>query len=256
MPLFHKQQNHSQLLTSLIIALTFTTPLESKYVQTVIAGCSTNTRFYLSHLKKTGYVEDRQGLLHLSEKARLKIESLPFEITPNPRGVRKSGTHELLLIRTLFLCLLHLDLQNITQVQKEKPNNRGQIPDLSIITKDYTLYIEVDTGSQPIKTIETKIQSYNLTGKDQKTVIYFTDSWSHFNYFKQKDYPQFICLQSPTIIEDILKLKPDKHYPISSKYVDNPLYYRIAPNVLVRKDLIPDELERKRQEFIKKFNKK
>lgn len=256
MLLFQPQQNPPQLLNSLLIALSFSAPLESRDVQEVIEGYTANTRFYLSNLKKSGYLKNRDGLLHLSAKARKRTEAAPFEMIFNRRGGIKLRNHEILLVRTLFLCLQHLDHQHIEFIRKEKPDDGGLIPDLRIVTQTNNLYIEIDTGTQPLKVIENKLRKYQITGREEKTVIYFTNSKKHFDYFKQNSYAHFIFLRSPTLTGDILKLQSSKSNSNKSKNIPSSRYYKIAPNVFLRKDLIPDEVTRLRQEYMKKFYEK
>lgn len=252
--IFQSPKNNSLLLNSLLTALSFTPPLDSREFQAIIKGYTPNTRFYLSSLKRRGYVNDKNGLLYLSNKANRLVASLPFATVANSRGGIKLRNHNLLLIRTLFLCLQHLEHQQIELIEREKPKDKALIPDLTITTETDTLYIEIDTGSEAVKMIERKIRSYHLlSGEREGTVIYFTNFLNTFNHFKDNSYSQFILLKSPTLTQDILKLKYSKNSSTNQnppkEIKDN--HFPTASNVKLSKDFLAEEADRKRQEIVK-----
>lgn len=204
MPLFQKQNNRRQVLQSLLIALSFTNSLESKHIKSAVDGFVHNARFYVSNQKTRGYLKKQGDLLVLTPKAKRLVQSLPIELISNKRGGSKQISHETALIRSLFLCLLHLNFKDIKQIKKQKRDS-PYIPDLTIITETDNIFIEIDTGSQPIKTLQSKIKGFKAVVKEG-TLIYFTNSAKTFDHFSQTLDVQFIYLQSPTLSQDIQKL--------------------------------------------------
>lgn len=240
--LFEKQPDRNHLLESFLIALSFTTQLESKYVKSIIQGFVHLERIYISNLKIRGWLREQNELLTLAPKAKRLVQLVSFEINANKKP-SKQTMHEILLVRSLFIILLHLNFKQIRQIKKQKLEENGYIPDLIVTTQNHILYIEVDTGSEPISTIETKINDVcNL--KPQVTLIYFTKQKSTYNHFAHKlSNVQFIYLLSPTISQDILKLTSNVNatsQPTSSligldtKFDPSVLgKYKVAPNVFI-----------------------
>ena len=222
--LFQKQDNRRQVLESLLIALSFTSPLEPKHIKSIFSGFVYNKRFYISDQKKRRYLKKKDDLLSLTTKAKRRIHSHPIELIANRSGGDKKIGHEVALVRSLFLILLHLDFRDIKQIKKQKRNHSPYTPDLTIITESDTLLIEVDTGSQPIKTLETKIKGYQAVDK-VTTLIYFTNSARTYSHFTQNQSVQFIHLQSPTLSEDLQKLT-----------TKNPKMWATKPPILSSKD--------------------
>ncbi len=231
-PLFQKQEDRKHILESLLIALSFTSTLESKYVQSVVSGFVGNEQFYVNNQRIRGWFNKQGNLLLLTEKAKRLVQLSPFEIIVNRREVNRLTNHEVQLVRSLFLCLLHLDFAHIKQIKKQKvSDNSPYIPDLSIVTKTDTLLIEVDTGSQPFKTLETKIRgykAYNMAG----TLIYFTDSTTD-SHFSQSQGVQFINLKSPTLADDLQKLSSTSRQAINTTLstTQNPVLQALNSNL-------------------------
>lgn len=202
--LFQRQQNKSQLQISLLAALHFTQALEADHVQAIIKNCTANPYFYISALKKRGWLEEKNALLHLTGKAKSLVARLPFALNASVKAESKNHVHEFLLIRVLVLCLYHLQLGEVLQIDKQKSQSQGHIPDLTIITKTQRYFIEIDTGSQAVKTLSDKIGRYQSGAVG--TVIYFTNSLTTFKHFSQHDSVQFIYLNSPSLLADIQRL--------------------------------------------------
>jgi hypothetical protein len=204
-PLFQKQQDHKHILQALLIALSFTSPLQPRYIQSIVNGFVHNSQFYVSNQKIRGWLNKQDRVMYLSEKATEMVQSCPFERIVNKKEVAKFIDHETLLVRSLFLCLLHLNFADIKQIRKQKYYESRYIPDLTIITKTSTLFIEVDTGNQPVQTLESKIRGFQAHSQEA-TLIYFTDSDKTYSYFAQSPGVQFIYLSSTTLSQDIEKL--------------------------------------------------
>jgi hypothetical protein len=203
--LFHKQSDQRHLLQSLLIALNFTSALESKYAQNAVKGFVYNKHFYINNQQIRGWLKKQGDLLYLSEKAKRLVQESDIDLITNKTGGDIKISHEALLVRSLFLCLLHLDFSDIVQIKKQKYYEGRYIPDLTIITRTDTIFIEVDTGKQPLKTLESKIRGLQVTNSEA-TLIYFTSSDKHYSHFSQNRAVQFIYLDSPTLAEDILQL--------------------------------------------------
>jgi hypothetical protein len=203
--LFQKQSDQRHLLQSLLIALNFTSALESKYAQNAVNGFVYNKYFYINNQRIRGWLKKQGDLLYLSEKAKRLVQESDIDLITNKTGGDIKITHEALLVRSLFLCLLHLDFSNIVQIKKQKYYEGRFIPDLTIITKTDTIFIEVDTGKQPVKTLESKIRGLQAQNPEA-TLIYFTSSDKHYSHFRLNPDVQFIYLDSPTLAQDILQL--------------------------------------------------
>jgi hypothetical protein len=205
--IFQKQISPKEhILESLLITLSLTCPLDSRHVKSIIHGFVSNERFYVSNQKSRGWLQKRDYLLTLTTQARERINSTRLNILSNRvRGDTKLR-HEILLARTLFTCLMHLDFKDIRQIKKQKQIRYSDyIPDLTFITNMGTFFVEADTGTERVQRLEAKIQGFqeqNITD----TLIFFTASDTNYNYFKQQNRVQFIHLHSPTLSWDVQKL--------------------------------------------------
>lgn len=253
MYLFKRQPDSSQLLASLLTTLGLTRAVKGQDIHQIIKGHSRNSYFYLSSLKKRKYLILRENNLYLSKKGRDLVERLPFSILKTLKKGNKLQRHELLTARVLFACLQHLDHHNIELIKKEKSNHKGLIPDLNIITKTDNIFIEIDTGTEPIQTIKSKIKAYELNGED-KSVVFFTTSLRLFNHFQDNPAVQFVLLQSPNLSGDILKLKPGKPKLDTPQKADRSTSNNSISNVKLKSNFFPDDLEEKRKEMRKLFN--
>jgi hypothetical protein len=254
MALFQPQTDRRHILESFLIALSFASPFEPKDAQSVVSGFVHNEQFYVSNQKVRGWLYKQNGLLFLSEKAKQLVKSRPFEIVVNKKEVNRLIQHEVLVVRSLFLCLLHLNFTDIKQIKKQKYYENLYIPDLTIITKTNTLFIEVDTGNQPIKTLEAKISGFQASKRGEATLIYFTNSDKNYSHFTCNPNVQFVYLPSSTLLQDMQNLiaanisnvalyslpnstdagldldKETNLFPYSSS---QKALYKVAPNVLV-----------------------
>lgn len=204
--LFQTQQRRGQVLESLLIALSFTGPLESKHIKSIITGFVQNERFYLSNQKTRGYLKKQEDLFKPTSRATRLVRSSAIELVTNRVGGDKKLKHEVLLVRSLFVCLLHLELKHIKRIAKQKRSFSGYIPDLTIEAQTFTLLLEVDTGTQSISSIQTKIKNYHFRHQ-QGTLIYFTTSLKTYLHFQCNYFAQFIYLDSPTLEQDLKGIK-------------------------------------------------
>jgi hypothetical protein len=203
---FQKQTNFFHTIQSILIALSFTTSLENRDLRDIVRGLVTNDSLYISNLKIREYLQQKERYLSLTTKARHVVSKIPVEMIRNKTGGDTKIHHEIQLARTLFACLLHLNFQEIWHIKKQKAGEGQYFHDLTIAANNYTLLLEVDTGTQPIKTLEAKIQGFQ-EANNQETLIYFTSSIDTYNRCKNKHSGvQFAYLQSPTLSEDILQL--------------------------------------------------
>lgn len=205
MPIFAKQSKYSQLLNSLLITLHLTRAFKPKSVRSIIHGCTTNSYAYLEKLRQRGYLRTKNELMYLTAKAKGIVTGQQFAIISQRKNGSKQKFHELMLARSLFLCLLNLDHRTIELIKKQKQHESGLIPDALITTRNRDIFLEIDTGSEGIQTINNKIEAYQMHGKE-KTVIYFTNLSKNFNHFRHHPTTHFLYLQSSTILEDILTL--------------------------------------------------
>lgn len=208
MSIFQPRPKNSLIINHFLTALSFTSNLESKDIQSILKGYTSTPRFYISSIHRRGYLKkNEEGVWYLTSKAKRRIGSMPFAMDS---GRQTSGQrfHEILLIRSLFLCLLHLDDTKIEVIYRQRRNQNNQIPDITIVTETKTLYIEVDTGKQTVKTLQNKIKKYELLNNNhnsQVTVIYFTNSPNTFNEFQNSNL-NFVFLKSPNLTQDLLSI--------------------------------------------------
>lgn len=106
------------------------------------------------------------------------------------------------------------------QIRKQKYYEARFIPDLTIDTTTDTIFIEVDTGKQPVKTLESKIRGLQRANS-QATLIYFTNSDKNYSHFCQNCDVQFIYFDSPTLAQDILQLFSTNQASTSLSAVQN-----------------------------------
>jgi hypothetical protein len=207
-PILRRQTGKNHTLQSLLLALSFTSPLQTVYVQSIVAGFVQNVQFYIGIQKFRGWLAKQDGLILLTKQAQGFVRLSPFSLTQSKPDVSKQTYHELLLVRSLFLCLLHLNFDDITEIRKQKYYETRLIPDLTIVTEKRTLLIEIDRGKQPSKTLEAKIRELRTSNPDA-TIIYFTDAQKTYDYLTQsfeRSKVQCIHLQSPTLAQDLLNL--------------------------------------------------
>jgi hypothetical protein len=207
-PIFQPQTERHHLLQSLLIALSFTSPLQAVYVQSIIAGFIKDEQVYISIQKFRGWLVKRDGLILPSEKTESFLRLCPFTISQSKHEISKQTYHDLLLVRTLFLCLLHLPFEEILEIKKQKYYDTRFIPDITIITRNLTLLIEIDRGKQAFKTLESKIRGLQESNA-KATLIYFTDSEKTYSYLThnfERFKVQCIYLKSPTLAQDLLTL--------------------------------------------------
>lgn len=167
----------------------------------------------------------------------------------------KQRHHELLIARSLCLCLQHLNHRQIVTVRKEKTtNSKNQIPDLNIVTRSHNIFIEIDTGSQSIQTIKSKIRTY-LSVNRAGIVLFFTSSPSTYRYFRYHPYTHFIYFENPTLTEDILRLKPQPHspQPKSIKKINPTQAFTKVDNVKLKTDLLANGNEALVAEAVRLF---
>ncbi len=217
--IFSRQNNPTQILESLLIALSFTPALESRHIKSIIKGFVFNERFYINNQKQRGYLRSQQEneLLVLTPKAKRRAHSHLIELTASTKGgVGGQLEHEVLLSRSLFLCLLHLRLADIRQIKKQKRSDNNFVHDLTIRTQSQTLYLEVDRGNQPASTLEAKINSFKFS-QAQGQLIYFTDSSKTYSQFIFNPDATFIYLPSPTLQQDLLALSCKEESKLNHK---------------------------------------
>jgi hypothetical protein len=118
--IFQPQTERHHLLQSLLISLSFTSPLKAVYVQSIVAGFVKNKQLYVSIQKFRGWLVKENGLILLSEKAQSFIRLCPFITSQSKLETSKQTYHDWLLTRTLFLCLLHLPFEEIVEIRKQK----------------------------------------------------------------------------------------------------------------------------------------
>jgi hypothetical protein len=210
---FTKQSSYGHFLQSALIALSFTTALESRDIRLIVTGLVRQDFLYVSNLKTRGWLRPRERFLYLTNKAQYLISKAPIDLIKNKTGGDAKINHEIQLARTLFACLVHLNLENVVQIKKQKRN--GTTPyfhDLTIVGNNYTLQIEVDAGSQPSSTLEAKIKGFQEINP-QDTLVYFTSSKNTYAHYQDNSHQvQFIYLQSPTLSQDILQLSVNDSY--------------------------------------------
>jgi hypothetical protein len=263
MPIFKKQTERKHLLKSLLISLSFISPLESKHIKNIVTGFVYNERFYISNQKTRGYFQKQDDLLILTSKAKRAAQSSLIKLITNKTGGCRQLHHEVILARSLFLILLHLDFREIRHIKKQKHEQNHYIPDLTITSETDTLYIEIDTGSQPFTTLESKIRGFK-TFNPQIQLIYFTNSAKTYSHFNQIRDAQFIYLQSQTLSQDIENLTPSTSQMVSNLeleksvqnvFVDNEsLYYKNNENFSNTENNSYDDFAKKRQEALKLLN--
>jgi hypothetical protein len=209
---FAKQSSYGHLLQSALIALSFTTALESRDIRLVVTGLVRQDFLYVSNLKTRGWLRPKERYLLLTNKAQHLVKKAPVDLIRNKTGGDTKLHHEIQLTRALFACLVHLNLENVLQIKKQKGNNSPYFHDLTIVGNNYTLQVEVDTGSQPIKTLEAKIQGFQ-EANGQDTLIYFTSSKDTYAHYQDNPHQvQFVYLQSSTLSQDIVQLTVNDNY--------------------------------------------
>jgi hypothetical protein len=210
-PIFQRQPDRQHLLQSLLITLSFSPQLEAVHIQNIVAGFVQDAQNYVSTQKSRGWLLEQDGVIMPSDKSLRFVRLNKFISSQSKAELSKQTYHDLLLLRTLFLCLLHLNFEDIIEIKKQKYYQLQLIPDLTIVTQNLTLLIEVDRGKQPFSTLEAKIRRLQAiqAGKPAFSVIYFTDSEKTYTYltqnFKQSTV-QCIYLPSPTLAQDLLNL--------------------------------------------------
>jgi hypothetical protein len=202
--IFQKQSYPRQILESLLVSLSLTAPLEYKQVKNMISGFVFNERYYINNQKNRGWLTKQDKTLVLTPRAKRRANFIA-ELITNPRARGGQIEHEIILIRSLFMCLLHLNLEQVLGIKKQKRHDSHYVHDLIIITRTDTLYLEIDTGSEPIRTLEDKIKGMKALNLDG-TLIYFTSSPRTYSYLIHNPDVQIIYLNSPTLKKDILQL--------------------------------------------------
>lgn len=217
-PIFQTQTDRQHLLQSLLIALSFTPPLETVHIQSIVSGFVKDPQDYINVQKFRGWLVKEGDLLTLSEKARRFVHLCHFGISTNTKEISRQSSHDVLLVRCLFICLLHLQFSDVVEIRKQKYYDNRFVPDLTVVTETQSLLIEIDRGKQPFTTLESKIrglQDRNDSENHNTILIYFTDSDKSYNYFTQNKQShsqnrqsevQCIYLQSPTLAQDLLGL--------------------------------------------------
>lgn len=134
--MFAKQLGYGHFLQSALIALSFTTALESRDVRMVVTGLVRQDFLYVSNLKTRGWLRPKERYLYLTSKAQHLVSKSPVDLIRNKTGGDAKMHHEIQLTRALFACLVHLNLENVLQIKKQKGN--GTTPyfhDLTIVSK-------------------------------------------------------------------------------------------------------------------------
>lgn len=206
MYLFQKQDSANQLLDSTLVSMSMTKNLQSRDMKNILWGLSSNTRSYVSSLKKRRYVEIKEDNLHLTAKSRKLIVRLPFNIFAKARSEEEK--RELLLARIVLVCLYHLNHEQIEVIQTHELSQTGSQPDLSIVKDDVTIVIEIIMQGETIPAVQSKISAYNLE-QTKYIPLFFTDSKSIYNYFQFYPSTNFYHLKSPTLIQDLLTTRMD-----------------------------------------------
>jgi hypothetical protein len=257
--IFKLQTDHSHILQSFLMALNFTGDLEIRYVKSIVSGFVQSEVFYVSNQKVRGYLEQKGHYLSLSTKAKILIQSMPVKLVVSRSGGDIKTEHEVLLVRTLFLCLLHLSFGEIKAIRKQKRiENSLLVPDLTLVTQNCTLYLEVDTGKQPFKTVQAKIEAYKAIRK-AGSVIYFSNSHDTSLHLLQHPLVQVIHLHSQIISQDIEKLTYRGSLEVSSETAEKlckhkgELLYEKADSF--DKDFqLPDDYEKRLEDGINLLN--
>lgn len=84
--LFQKQSDQRHLLKSLLIALSFTSPLEPKYAQNAVSGFVYNKHFYINNQGIRGWLKKQNDLLYLTEKAKRLVQASDIDLIANKTG--------------------------------------------------------------------------------------------------------------------------------------------------------------------------
>lgn len=209
--IFERQSERDHVLHSLLIALSFTPQLDAGHIQSILAGFVKDANNYISAQKSRGWLSGQDGAILLSDKSERLVRLSQFKILQSKPEISKQSYHDLLLVRTLFLCLVHLKFEEIVEIRKQKYYDNKFIPDLTIVTQTQTLLIEIDRGKQPFSTLEDKVTGLREAQESPQpfVIIYFTDSQKTYDYFNQnfdKSQVQCVYLPSPTLAQDILDL--------------------------------------------------
>lgn len=243
MYLFQRQTNRNQTIKALLTSLYLSIPLTIREVTQIVKGFVVYHKQYVSQLKARGYLKLKDQRLHLTRRAHQLVQSQPFELVWNKRKGMIQYNHQLQLVKTLFICLLHLNLPQISQILKEKFNG-SVAPDLCIKTESVNFLIEVDTGSQRAQTIQPKLNYYkNFTSSD--CVIYFTNSSTIANRFTSHPTVHFVNLQSQNYIQYLLQLQPK---PTQNRDTINNF-----KNLLIVDSTTKEEYKKLRREALKRF---
>jgi hypothetical protein len=215
-PIFTRQGGRNHVLQSLLIALSFTPQLNAVHIQSILAGVVKDANNYISVQKSRGWLLTQDGAILLSDKSQRLVRLSKFTLSRSKADISRQTYHDLLLVRTLFLCLAHLKFEDIIEIRKQKYYDNKFIPDLTIVTQTQTLLIEIDRGKQPFSTLESKVTGLQQAQDSQQpfVIIYFTDSQKTYDYFSQnfdKFQVQCVYLPSTTLAQDILSLSATIH---------------------------------------------
>ena len=145
-----------------------------------------NAGSYIGKLVKSGYLNPKDKEYHLSKKARQYLNTINFEVVYNKNRGNAHPVHNLALAKTIFSILLNSNHDDILSIIKEKTTGLLLTPDITVKTKLINFMIEIDTGTQGLKVVQSKIDRYKMTvlQDPNNRLIFFTKSKNTYNNFK------------------------------------------------------------------------
>jgi hypothetical protein len=177
-------RNHK--LTAFLASIKLINPLKRIDLFYILNQSDMNSTSYIGKLTTSGYLKIKDHHYHLTRKSELYLNSIKFELVHNKNRGYSHPIHNLALIKALYNTLINSDMKTITAVRKEKTTGKALTPDLTIQTEDITFYYEIDTGTQGIKTVQSKIDRYHNTilSDEDNRLIFFTKSSRNYKHFK------------------------------------------------------------------------
>lgn len=190
---------------SLLTAMHFNRSMTRKELYYIVKDTAKNTPDLLSALQREGKItkdKNDKDKFTLTKKGLNQVIDTGIELIKKEKKGEKQHIHNLALSKAIFLIMLTIENEEIISIEKEK-GDIEQLPDITITLRNKLIYIEIDTGSQRTKIIESKIKTYKL---NNKTPLFLTKSQTNYNTINASPEAKALLLDSPNIQTELYEM--------------------------------------------------
>lgn len=187
--------NARPTIDAFLLTLYFSKALTSREIYPILNTEVKNPTYFLGKALFDGYLIKDDSNYKLTKKGLNKAINLSYNLEHNQKKGTTNSDHTNQLLKSLFVLLKHLEIDNIQSIRKEKKLNNAIQPDLTIQTNSKTLLIEIDTGTQGLQVIKSKINRYKaIMNEEDDFLIFFTKSKKTYNEYKENQTAKFILI--------------------------------------------------------------